>query len=186
MAEHGQAPPQPGVQDVTPVLIERLKSRAEEGLKTYGRPLQTFNGRSALQDALEEVLDLAQYLQQAVMEAKEGGVWKVKVASPVVCYDCGKLVNAGDLNHQDVIVDNRDGVMAFFCSDSCAGYSRPRLMPKGEGVEKRQPTSSCFGLTASVKANGYPSSLMVVCDRCGRSYDPTFPRVCPGPCDYGR
>jgi hypothetical protein len=178
MAEHGQAPPQPGVQDVTPVLIERLKSRAEAGLKTYGRPLQTFNGRSALQDALEEALDLAQYLQQAVLEQAERRIRPVKVASPVVCWECGKLVMATEVDHVEVFLDDSDGDLGFFCSAECSGVPTPQTA----GPE----APKCYGLKGSIKSNGQVSSLMVVCDRCGRSYDPMFPRVCPGPCDYGR
>lgn len=37
-------------------------------LKTYGRPLETFNGRNPAQDAYEEALDLAVYLRQLLEE----------------------------------------------------------------------------------------------------------------------
>jgi len=60
--------PLPGRENVTEMLIQRIKERAALGLKKYGRPLETFNGRDALQDALEEALDLAQYLMQAIAE----------------------------------------------------------------------------------------------------------------------
>ena len=34
------------------LLIEKLQQRREFGLRKYGTPLQAFNGRSALEDAL--------------------------------------------------------------------------------------------------------------------------------------
>ena len=58
-------------QDVTPALIRDLEERSAVGTHKYGRPLSTFNGRQALQDAYEEALDLTQYLKQALMVAKE-------------------------------------------------------------------------------------------------------------------
>lgn len=68
-----QPPPKPGREAVTPRLIERLQERAARGLATYGRPLETGNGRDALADALDECLDMAQYLQQAIMERDAAG-----------------------------------------------------------------------------------------------------------------
>jgi hypothetical protein len=60
--------PRPGSQDVTDLLIAFLRQRAEAGQQKYGRPLQTNNGRDALMDALQESLDLCQYLFQRVLE----------------------------------------------------------------------------------------------------------------------
>lgn len=53
---------------VTERVIKDLKGRTKLGLKKYGRKLTTFDGRSSLQDAYEEVLDLAQYLCKKLME----------------------------------------------------------------------------------------------------------------------
>ncbi len=63
-----QALPVAGRERVTDALIEDLRARTALGIQRYGRPLETFNGRDALKDALEECLDLAQYLKQALME----------------------------------------------------------------------------------------------------------------------
>lgn len=49
-------------------LIPLLEARAAEGEKTYGMRLQTHNGRDALQDAHEELLDALAYIWQAHME----------------------------------------------------------------------------------------------------------------------
>lgn len=45
-----------------------LHKRLEKGVETYGTPLTTFNGRNSLLDAYEEVLDLAMYIKQKLME----------------------------------------------------------------------------------------------------------------------
>lgn len=52
-------------------LIPDMRARHELGMSRYGVPLRPFNGRNALQDALEEALDLAVYLYQAYLELPE-------------------------------------------------------------------------------------------------------------------
>ncbi len=56
----------------TPVMHKLVQQDLEErlkvGIRRYGQPLQAFNGRNALRDAYEEVLDLAVYLRQAIYE----------------------------------------------------------------------------------------------------------------------
>jgi hypothetical protein len=52
-------------------VMQQLREREAKGLRTYGTRLQPFNGRDALQDALEEVLDAAMYLMQAIMERED-------------------------------------------------------------------------------------------------------------------
>jgi NTP pyrophosphatase (non-canonical NTP hydrolase) len=63
---------------VLPHVIEDLTKRAEFGLIEYGRPLHANNGRDALQDVYEELLDGACYIKQRMMEnlneAKASGV----------------------------------------------------------------------------------------------------------------
>jgi hypothetical protein len=60
-----------GKANVTEQVIVDLQERTRVGTRKYGYPLQTFNGRDALQDAYEEVLDLAQYLKQLLMEQQD-------------------------------------------------------------------------------------------------------------------
>ncbi len=60
--------PQSGREPVTPRVIEDLQARTERGIATYGRPLESHNGRNALQDLYEELLDAAQYCKQKLME----------------------------------------------------------------------------------------------------------------------
>lgn len=55
-------------EDIFPLVLADMEARRKQGLEKYGRPLTSFNGRDALQDAYEEALDLAQYLRQAIAE----------------------------------------------------------------------------------------------------------------------
>ena len=61
-----------GENDVTPVaraeFLRLLDQQEAKGVETYGRTLQAGNGRDALQDAAEELVDAFKYLQQARME----------------------------------------------------------------------------------------------------------------------
>lgn len=70
-AYHNNPPPTPGRTVVYPYVIEDIRQRADHGIKKYGRPLETGNGRSALQDAYEEALDLVVYLKQKLIEERE-------------------------------------------------------------------------------------------------------------------
>jgi hypothetical protein len=67
-----QAPPMPGLRDVSAesrrVLVELLERRQSVGLQRYGRPLETWNGRDAVRDLLEELIDALQYAVQVRME----------------------------------------------------------------------------------------------------------------------
>ncbi|MGW9067852.1 hypothetical protein ACWGQT_00170 [Streptomyces yangpuensis] len=68
--------PHEGGEPVQERLIGMIKERRTLGIQRYGRPLETFNGRNAVQDALDEALDLATYLTQVRMEqeARQKGV----------------------------------------------------------------------------------------------------------------
>ena len=50
------------------LVTEQIQRRIDKGMETYGTPLKPFNGRDALQDALEEAIDLVFYLTQAIYE----------------------------------------------------------------------------------------------------------------------
>lgn len=66
-----QPPPTPGKDSVTDALIDDLKRRREGGLKKYGTELQTWNGRSFLVDAYQELLDAALYVRGVLMEDQD-------------------------------------------------------------------------------------------------------------------
>lgn len=62
--------PQPSG-DGKPVIqevIQDILAREQKGIQTYGTTLKTNNGRDSLLDAYQEVLDLAIYLKQKIME----------------------------------------------------------------------------------------------------------------------
>ncbi len=50
------------------LVIEDMKARDLMGRERYNTPLVPHNGRSSLQDAYEEALDLAVYLKNAILE----------------------------------------------------------------------------------------------------------------------
>ncbi len=58
-------------QDIFSLVTEDLEERAKKGEKEYGERLRAFNGRDALIDAYQEVLDLAVYLRQLIVEKQE-------------------------------------------------------------------------------------------------------------------
>ena len=66
--------PKPERKDASQPVAERLKAlidqRTAKGVATYGTPLMSHNGRNAQRDALEESVDLNQYLMQVVIEAQ--------------------------------------------------------------------------------------------------------------------
>lgn len=55
-------------EEVLPKVLLDLAIRVETGAREYGERLSTFNGRDALQDLYEELLDAAMYVKQAMME----------------------------------------------------------------------------------------------------------------------
>lgn len=66
-----QPPPTPGAQPVEPYLIALIRERTALGITRYGTALHTHNGRDPTIDALQEALDLCQYLAQALLEARD-------------------------------------------------------------------------------------------------------------------
>lgn len=71
--EWGEPAPIPNSKpSIHDLVIADMESRKRMGLKKYGTVLQAGNGRNALKDAYEEVLDLAMYLKQKLEEEREG------------------------------------------------------------------------------------------------------------------
>ena len=70
-----QPAPRPGGAPVTPVarkwFIDTLGSQVDKGEAKYGVRLHSHNGRDALQDAMDELVDGVQYLAHARMERDE-------------------------------------------------------------------------------------------------------------------
>ena len=53
-----------------PWIAQALDARARVGVERYGTALHTHNGRDAIQDLTEELLDALQYLAQARLEGR--------------------------------------------------------------------------------------------------------------------
>jgi hypothetical protein len=74
--EWGQQLPKPSTHPIIhDLVIDDMAERSEFGKRKYGRHLRSFNGRDALQDAYEEVLDLAVYLRQMLYERDKREEW---------------------------------------------------------------------------------------------------------------
>lgn len=66
-----ESQPDPKPNDSRPVwelVIEDMQARDKLGRERYGVPLQAGNGRDALRDLYEEILDAAVYARQALAE----------------------------------------------------------------------------------------------------------------------
>ncbi len=63
------------------LVIADIEKRRELGIQRYGTALQPFNGRNALQDLYEELLDAAMYIRQKIEEEK--------LSDPFHCQRCG-------------------------------------------------------------------------------------------------
>lgn len=59
--------------DVQQAIEAGLAERLALGIRKYGRPLESHNGRDALQDAWEEALDTVCYVHQLEMEGTPMG-----------------------------------------------------------------------------------------------------------------
>lgn len=69
-ASEPQPDPKPGKVDVADFVLADIQERVKAGLERYGTKLQTFNGRNALWDAYQEILDLVMYVRQAILETE--------------------------------------------------------------------------------------------------------------------
>ncbi len=67
-AAQEQPAPKPGDLAVAEYVMNDIEARVELGKARYGTVLKTNNGRDALWDAYQEILDAAFYLRQAILE----------------------------------------------------------------------------------------------------------------------
>jgi hypothetical protein len=66
-----QQDPSEGKTSVTDLVLADIKERREQGIAKYGTELKTQNGRKALVDLYQELLDAVMYVRQAIEERKE-------------------------------------------------------------------------------------------------------------------
>ena len=58
-------------QDIQSRVIADIRERREVGISRYGTALQPFNGRDALRDLYEELLDATMYIKQVMVEQED-------------------------------------------------------------------------------------------------------------------
>lgn len=83
--------------DGTPVwdlVVSDMKERDNLGRQRYGTPLRTWNGRDALIDAYQEILDLAVYVRQEIEERR---------SIQQICEQVALIPGAEDCTSQNVI-----------------------------------------------------------------------------------
>lgn len=81
-----QPPPIPnGRRDVQQMVIDDHLARREHGIREYGTPLQPCNGRSALIDLYQELLDATVYVRQELEERSMAAAQAVEVVARVLC-----------------------------------------------------------------------------------------------------
>jgi hypothetical protein len=83
--------------DGTPVwdlVIRDMRERDDLGRSRYGTPLRTWNGRDALVDAYQEILDLAVYVRQEIEERKK---------MDEICEHLSLIPGAESCNSQNII-----------------------------------------------------------------------------------
>lgn len=54
--------------EIMPLVLADIEARVAKGTKEYGEPLTSHNGRDALWDLYEELLDACMYIRQAIVE----------------------------------------------------------------------------------------------------------------------
>lgn len=105
--EFGEPPPKhndlPSMHDL---VIQDMDARKRFGLEKYGTLLQPFNGRNALKDAYEEILDLAVYLRQKLYEQEQEAAVVAKLAEEATKSTRVHVPTAeADVSAKDVAVD---------------------------------------------------------------------------------
>jgi hypothetical protein len=59
-----------GIARLRPQIEDDVRDRLEFGLRKYGKPLRSHNGRNPLLDAYQEILDALVYFIQAMVESQ--------------------------------------------------------------------------------------------------------------------
>jgi hypothetical protein len=54
--------------DIQSMVIADITERRQVGIERYGTPLQPHNGRDAMRDLYEELLDACMYIRQVIAE----------------------------------------------------------------------------------------------------------------------
>lgn len=63
-----QPQPTKGQTDIYPLVLKDIEARVKAGKQKYGTLLQSHNGRDALWDLYQELIDAAMYIRQVIEE----------------------------------------------------------------------------------------------------------------------
>lgn len=146
----GQPAPLPGEGDVWAELIQRehdpvlrvlFARRRQVGIERYGVPLQRGNGRDALQDALDEALDL--YVYASSIDRETAG--NIPILARIAIRDISRAMRERDV---DSLVDTLDDI------------------PSDEAVVEVDDDDSAFAMhrivcDGSDDGNGCPSDAVI-------------------------
>ena len=91
--------PRPGHANIFDLAREVLEQRAKQGMETYGRPLETFNGRNPARDALEEAADQFVYLVQLCEERQFMVAWMASAYEFLAELNIGHALRAAADEH---------------------------------------------------------------------------------------
>jgi len=82
-----------------------IENRIIKGVQTYGERLRPNNGRIALQDAYEEVLDLSLYLKQELLEKKNHNQQILNLIDEIINEDKRCLQNDYVIAHCEALTE---------------------------------------------------------------------------------
>ena len=91
--------PRPGHANIFDLAREVLEQRAKRGMETYGRPLESFNGRNPARDALEEAADQFVYLIQLCEERQFMVAWMASAYEFLAELNIGHALRAAADEH---------------------------------------------------------------------------------------
>jgi hypothetical protein len=81
--------------EIVESVAEDFRARIQLGIERYGHPLQTHNGRDALRDTRDELLDAAHYLKQAHLETRNPKIHLAYVCVLGLIFDLKELTTDG-------------------------------------------------------------------------------------------
>lgn len=155
--------------DVQSAVIADIQARREVGIRRYGTALQPHNGRDALLDLYEELLDAAMYVKQRLIEQATDpdtdDPYRIRAHAQAHYEQTGHLTA---VQHADEVV------VAAWCTACPTGWPLPP-------VDARTADCPECGQPTQVGADGrFASHVNPVEDgRCTGSWSPAWPHYPP-------
>lgn len=107
--------------DIQSQVIADIERRRQVGIRRYGIALQPGNGRDALRDAYEEVLDLACYLRQEMVERSR--------LEPSALRDDIAAAMTTAWNREAIVCDHTQRIPLGLLADAAMAVIRQRSVP---------------------------------------------------------